>query len=908
MGLSYVRRAWKRAIPNPRREGDAARERRDWRGAAIAYRRHLDRHPDAFPIWVQLGHMLKEAGDLDAALASYSRARDLRPDDPDLLLSLGHLHKRRGETLAAMQSYDASLAHSDGDRGDAACELDALAFAYPAVAAEHWPPTAQDERLGPCVTSIAAGLHVTGSGGITLLGDDGRMASQTSNPWIEFAPLLDDCETSVPVAILEIAFDDEAGVVPENSQVQIDHGSGYEDARATLIGDGSTVLRLLVAMPATVRAIRWSPGRRPFRFGVSSIALRPLIDASAWRSAFASLGRSELETAQGMATLERIRDRKPGPALAATVQRRLHVTVDPAHDYESWTETYVTPQGDDHSRIATMINAMTIRPRFSFVMPTYETSIDLLVECIEAMRGQSYPDFEICIADDNSPDPAVAALLRDYAARDPRIKICLRTENGHISAASNSALALATGDFIVLVDHDDLIPNYTLATVAWYVNRHPDAAVLYSDEDKIDVHGFRSAPHFKGEFSKFLMYGHNMISHLGVYRRALIDQIGGFRLGVEGSQDYDLFLRCYERVGDAGVVHIPHVLYHWRMVPGSTAVSADQKSYAAIAAQAAINGYFDRNGVPLRSVTGLVPGLTAVAPVQDRSTPISIIIPTRDGVDVLRRCIDSIFAADPHDIEILILDNESRDRATLHYLEALAADRNEVRVIPYRQAFNFSAINNFGAAQAAGEVLCFLNDDTEVLDATWLDRARMLLALPDVGLVGARLLFPDGDLQHFGIGLGMGVHGVAGTPYAGFPGHDPGYFGKARLMQDVSAATGACLFTRKVDFDAVGGFDPALRVAYNDVDLCLRYREAGWRIVVDPSIELLHRESRSRGSDKAGANADRLEREAQLMRDRWGAILAHDPFLSPNLSLARSDFALAYPPRQQMPWRRDAKD
>ena len=546
-----------------------------------------------------------------------------------------------------------------------------------------------------------------------------------------------------------------------------------------------------------------------------------------------------------------------------------------------------------------------VRPTFSFVMPTYNTPPELLRECIDYLLAQTYTDFEICIADDNSPDRSVVEVLEDYAREDPRVRFIARPHNGHISAASNTALTLATGDFVVLVDHDDLIPDYALFVVAWYINRHPHADILYSDEDKVTASGQRVQPYFKSDFNKFLMYGHNMVSHLGVYRRTLIERVGGFRLGLEGSQDYDLLLRCLEAAGPDSVVHIPHILYHWRIIPGSTAMSADQKGYAVVAAQHAINGHFERLALPLRSVDGFAPGCTGVRPSRLFETSVSIIIPTRNGLDLLQPCVDSILARDAANTEIIIVDNGSDDPDTLAYFAELA-ERDDVRILSDPGEFNFSRINNMAAAKARGDILCFLNNDTEIVSVDWLNRARAFLSLDEVGMVGARLLFPDGTLQHFGIALGMGENRNDGIPHLGMEAASPGYFGKARLLQEVSAVTAACMFVRKADFTAVGGFDEELRVAYNDVDLCLKIRRQGLKILADPDITLIHKESRTRGSDKQGARATRLEEEAAWMRRRWAAELDNDPYYSTNIDLGRIDFAYAATPRQPWPWQEAA--
>lgn len=330
-------------------------------------------------------------------------------------------------------------------------------------------------------------------------------------------------------------------------------------------------------------------------------------------------------------------------------------------------------------------------------------------------------------------------------------------------------------------------------------------------------------------------------------------------------------------------------------------MSADQKSYAVIAAQNAINGHFERTGMPLRSIDGFAPGCTGVRPSRLFDTPVSIIIPTRNGLDLLQPCVESIFARDSGNVEVIIVDNGSDDPDTLAYFAELAS-RDDVRILRDPGEFNFSRINNMAAAEARGEILCFLNNDTEVLSADWLNRARAFLSLDEVGMVGARLLFPDGTLQHFGIALGMGEHRIAGIPHLGMDATLPGYFGKARLLQEVSAVTAACMFIRKSEFTAVGGFDEELRVAYNDVDLCLKIRALGKKILADPDITLIHKESRTRGSDKHGARAKRLDEEAGWMRRRWAQELDNDPYYSPNIDLGRVDFAYAATPRQPWPW------
>lgn len=569
-------------------------------------------------------------------------------------------------------------------------------------------------------------------------------------------------------------------------------------------------------------------------------------------------------------------------------------------DYHAWIERYERPSAADYERMAQMMAGFARRPSFSFLVPTYNTPVELLDACVNSLLDQNYPDFTICIADDRSSDARTTAYLDALAARDHRVRLARRTVNGHISEASNSALALVDGDYVVLVDHDDVVPDYCLFVLAEAINRHPQAKVLFSDEDKLDEDGNRRQPYFKTSLNMFLLYGHNMISHLGVYSTELVRQVGGFRKGFEGSQDYDLALRCIESVRPDEVVHIPHVLYHWRMIAGSTAIAVDEKSYAAGAGVRAVQEHFVRTDLPLQACAGVAPGING-AQVINQDGLVSIIIPTRDGLELLKSCLNSIESMSTGNYEIIIIDNDSSDPETLAYLAELGSLRH-VKVVSWPKRFNFSEINNFGVEHSNGEVLCFLNNDTEVISSTWLDRARALLSIAKVGAVGARLLYPDGSLQHMGVVVGMGAHGVAGTPHGGMEGASPGYLGKARLLAEFSAVTAACLFVRRTDFIAVGRFDTALAVAYNDIDLCLKLRAHGLKVICDPDVTLIHKESRTRGYDRDSVRAKRLQEEADLFKSRWSKELSNDPFYSPNHSLLTSSFDLAWPPRVSMPW------
>jgi len=879
--------------------GNQARDARDWAGAADQYRRHLLLRPEDGPIWIQLGHMLKEAGRRPDALLAYERALELHPGDPDLLLHLGHALLAAGNPrIGTERLRAAAVAGSVQARRDLYTLLgENVAGDSPRGEPAPAPLLADIGRLTP-------GLRPIDAQDVTIEGKD-RLKAQSHDPWILFE-WAEGTQPTTSMALLTIQMQALDSKTPPIAQIYVDCGKGFDERDSThfaFSADGRATI--LLVNPASLRRIRFDPDERPGLLTPPRITVTPLPDLPAIEDAVRRDAPADIDMDRLLgllrATVTRDETQPQLPSHALALGFDLARAINFSHDYRHWLARNGSPRPADYDRMAAMAADFPIRPRFSFVIPTYNTPPRLLAECLDSLLAQNWADFEVCVADDKSPDPQVVRILADYAARDARVRFVVRPFNGHISAASNSALKLATGDFIVLVDHDDLLPDYALFVLAYYINRHPQADIFYSDEDKVTVDGHRVQPYFKSDFNRFLMYGHNMVSHLGVYRRSLVERVGGFRLGLEGSQDYDLTLRCLEAAGPDSIVHIPHILYHWRIIPGSTAMSVDQKGYAVVAAQHAINGHFERTGLPLRSVEGFAAGCASVKPTRTFETPVSIIIPTRNGLDLLKPCLDAIFTHDTTGTELLIVDNGSDDPATLAWFEEVT-ERHGVRVLTDPGNFNFSRINNLAAEAATGKILCFLNNDTEIVSGDWLNRARTFLSLPEIGAVGARLLFPDGTLQHFGIALGMGTHRVAGIPHLGLDGHLPGYLGKARLLQEVSAITAACLFVRRADFLAVGGFEEELRVAYNDVDLCLKIGAKGLKILVDPDITLIHKESRTRGSDKHGERAQRLDEEAAWMRRRWAKVLDHDPHYSPNIDLARIDFAYAADPRVPWPW------
>ncbi len=573
------------------------------------------------------------------------------------------------------------------------------------------------------------------------------------------------------------------------------------------------------------------------------------------------------------------------------------------HDYQSWVTCYDTIKDEDRAAIIRHIELLRDRPLISVLMPVYDTKPAFLRKALDSVLSQLYPIWELCIADDASSNPETRTILDDYARRDRRIKLVYRNENGHISAASNSALQLATGDFIALMDHDDELPVHALYMVAVTVNEYPEADIIYSDEDKIDADGVRQTPYFKPDWNPELFYSQNYLSHFGVFRASLVRAVGGFRLGYEGSQDYDLALRIVALTKPDRIRHIPHVLYHWRTAPGLQTFSIDHLPTAVQSSRRAIADYLAERGENVRVTGGSLPQFNRVVRQLPNPAPfVSVIIPTRDRVSLLRGCVDGLLHRTAYDnLEIIIVDNDSCEVDTVEYLNSLRKE-SKVRVLRIEGEFNYSALNNRAVCQARGDLIGLLNNDIEVIHPEWLQEMVTQVMQPGVGAVGAKLYYSDNTIQHAGVIIGLG--GVAGHSHLRQSRSDPGYFGRLHLVHDVSCVTGACLLTHKSLFLDLGGLDEKdLKIAFNDVDLCLRLRKAGYRIVWTPYAELYHLESASRGYDFDPVRVERITQESRVMIERWGKTLEEDPLYNPNLSLIASEnHKPAFPPRIQKSW------
>jgi GT2 family glycosyltransferase len=526
-------------------------------------------------------------------------------------------------------------------------------------------------------------------------------------------------------------------------------------------------------------------------------------------------------------------------------------------------------------------------PLISIVVPVHETPPEFLRAMLDSVLAQSYENWELCLADGASTDAEVGSLLKEYARRDSRIRLALLPENRGIAGNSRAALELAQGEYVAFLDHDDTLAPFALFEVVRALNLQPDLDFIYSDEDHITEKGDRQNPHFKPDWSPETLLSHNYICHLTIVRRDLLAKVGGLRDGFDGSQDYDLALRATAQA--AHIHHIRQILYHWRQHPASLS-NGPSKDQPQEAGKKAIREHLARQSIEGTVADGPVAGAYDVRRSLGRRPLVSIIIPTQDHVDVLARCLDSIARSTYARYEVLLIENQSRRPETFDYYRAIER-RPEVRLVPWDHRFNYSELNNFAAAQAGGEMLLLLNNDIEVQSADWLERMLEHALRPEVGAVGAKLYYPDGDVQHAGVIVG--IRGVAGHAHRFAPPSSAGYFHRLVVTQNLSAVTAACLMLRKEVFREIGGFDERFAVAFNDVDLCMRVRRRGYWIVWTPYAELTHYESRTRGPEDSTEKLWRAEQEANLFIETWRDELQKgDPFYSPHLTLSSEDFAL----------------
>jgi len=657
-------------------------------------------------------------------------------------------------------------------------------------------------------------------------------------------------------------------------QLYVDDGKGFRETLTIPLELDAAGIDNLVRLPARVRGLRLDPmtGAGRFRLGAVTLTHLGFVGAAAEiaRRLIDRLPEDERSPRHLVARLT---------ALARTTRpvdlwRDFFASVRPRPvpaSYKAWIDKVETPARLSVEAMRAEIADFSVRPRISIVMPIYNTPQRWLEAAIASVQAQAYADWELCLCDDNSSEAYVWPMLQAYAAADPRIKIHRRASNGRISAASNDAMALATGTYMTLMDHDDAIPENALYEFVRVLNADQSVDFIYSDEDKVTIDGIRYEPFFKPDWSPEALEACMYTAHLALYRMDIVARIGGFRDACNGAQDYDFALRYTEHVRN--VVHVPKVLYHWRAIPGSTAQTMDNKDYVIAAAIRGLEDRARRTGELDFARAGAFKGCFELRRKLKERPLVSIVIPSagRDSVvggrsvDLLAACLDSVQAKSTYaPIEFVVVDNGDLRPST-----QAALDRHGAKRVTYADpVFNVAAKMNLGAKAASGDVLVFLNDDIAVITPDWIEALLALLQIPGVGAVGPKLLFETGEIQHAGVSV------IDTTPdhvRRGYPGDDPGHFFSTAGNRNYLAVTGACVMLRRTDFEAIGGFDEGFAINYNDVDLCLRLWDRGLRIVYCAQASLYHYESRNRARTVDAA-------EHQRFRERWAAKLPRDPY------------------------------
>lgn len=537
------------------------------------------------------------------------------------------------------------------------------------------------------------------------------------------------------------------------------------------------------------------------------------------------------------------------------------------------------------------VEELKYQPLISIIMPVYNVDVKWIKKAINSIRNQIYTNWELCIADDSSTNPKLIKYLKSLE-KDPKIKITFREKNGHISEASNTALELAEGEYIALMDNDDIIYPHALAEVVKVLNKNKETDFIYSDEDKITVKERRVEPFFKPDWSPDLFLSSNYLCHLSIIRKKLVDKVGRFRKGFEGSQDYDLFLRVTERTNN--IEHISDILYSWRKIPGSTASTYGQKSYADKASLTALSEAIERRGLNANVQKGLFPGSFRVKYNIERHSLVSILIPTKDKYEYIERCISSIFDKTTYqNFEIIIIDTGSTEKRTLEYYESLRSNP-KIRFLHWDKRFNYSAVNNYGVRNAKGEYILLLNNDTEVISPDWIEGMLEHAQRKEIGAVGVKLYYPHDVIQHAGVILGINGgtgRGVAGHAFKGFSNVVQGFPVHKDVIRNYSAVTAACMMISKGKYLEVNGLEEKFRIAFNDVDFCLKLTRKGYYNIYTPYVELYHHESVSVGvPENKTRDVEEFGKEIGLMYERWGEFLLEDPFYNKNLTLTEENF------------------
>lgn len=567
---------------------------------------------------------------------------------------------------------------------------------------------------------------------------------------------------------------------------------------------------------------------------------------------------------------------------------RLHERFEPEEvPYGPWYEAYVPDESELEKQRK---HRFTYEPLISVAVPAFCTPETFLIQMVESLLAQTYSNWELCIANGSPEDTVMKGVLEQYMKKDSRIRVSELTENKGIAGNTNAALEMAEGEFVGLLDHDDLLAPNALYEVVRALEADRELDAVYTDEDKVttelDEH---FQPHLKPDFNLDLLRSNNYICHFFVVRRSVVKKAGGFRQEFDGAQDHDFIFRCVETARKVG--HIPEILYHWRTHKASTADNPASKMYAFDAGKRAIEAHLERTGT--EGVVTHTPDLgffRVKYPVQGNPL-VSIIIPNKDEKETLKDCIESIRKKTEYEnYEIIIVENNSTTEEIFQYYKELSQDPR-IRLLRWKKEFNYSAINNYGVSHARGEYLLFLNNDVKIITPGWIREMLGVCQRPEVGAVGVKLIYPDNTIQHAGCVIGIG--GIAGHMFVDMPANRTGYLHKASILQDMSAVTAACMMMKRTAFEEAGGFTEKLSVAFNDVDLCLKVRKNKKLIVYDPYVELYHMESKTRGAEDSTEKVRRFQEEIEYMRCQWIDILKNgDPYYNKNLSLTKWNYSL----------------
>ncbi|WIM39764.1 glycosyltransferase family 2 protein [Paenibacillus sp. PK4536] len=682
-----------------------------------------------------------------------------------------------------------------------------------------------------------------------------------------------------------------------------DDGSGFQEENscsmsAISVEGGKQYVTLFI--PPYAQTLRLDPGEEKTQFEISDLEFKKVnklyIALKSVKNVFKQKGNSwstisflvkksmKLYRQQGLKEVWEKTKNKSGVFNQHSVQ-----SIDQDR-YKLWTASALYSR----KNLENKLDSLNYKPLISIIVPVYNVEEIWLRKCIDSVLAQVYPHWELCIVDDNSTKLHIKHILNEYANKDTRIKPIFREKNGHISQASNSGLEASKGEFIALLDHDDELAENALLENVLVLNRSPEADVVYSDEDKISIQGERFSPFFKPDWSPDTLLSQMYTSHLTVYRKSLVEEVGSFRIGLEGSQDYDLMLRVSEKTNE--IYHIPKILYHWRAIPESTASSNSSKDYTQNSGLKALEDALIRRNANawVENVEDAF-NLYRVHYRTEQEPLISIIIPNKNMTDTLSTCLNSIFEKTLYtNFEIIIVDNGSTESSTKELYQYWSTkEPNRFKSYDYDIPFNYSKLNNFGCNKANGELFLFLNNDVEIVTPDWLGEMAGQAIRSEIGAVGANLHYPDQTVQHAGVVLSLG--GVAGHSHKHYLATDPGYFRRLQMVCNYSAVTAACLMIRKEVCEEIGGFNDSLQVAFNDIDFCLEVRKKGYWNIWLPQVQLIHYESKSRGYEDTPEKQARFTNEVMYMKNKWPEELLEDPFYNPNLTKDREDYSLGNP-------------